>query len=84
MRFDVPVVGLPTIERMKSARATALALDAGRTLLFDREKLLAQADAAGIAIQVFPPASAAQGNELSTRQASIAEPRGASRGMNEK
>jgi hypothetical protein len=57
MRFDVPVIGLPTIEQMKSARATALALDAGRTLLFDKEKLLAQADAAGIAIQAFPPAT---------------------------
>jgi UDP-2,3-diacylglucosamine hydrolase len=54
MRFDVPVVGLPTIEQMKSARATALAIDAGRTLLFDRDKLLAEADAAGIAIQAFP------------------------------
>jgi DUF1009 family protein len=60
MRFDVPVVGLPTIEQMKCARATALALDAGRTLLFDREKLLAQADAAGIAIQAFPPAAPAE------------------------
>jgi UDP-2,3-diacylglucosamine hydrolase len=57
MRFDVPVVGLPTIEQMKSARATALAIDAGRTLLFDRDKLLAEADAAGIAIQAFPFAS---------------------------
>jgi UDP-2,3-diacylglucosamine hydrolase len=57
MRFDVPVVGLPTIEQMKSARATALALDAGRTLLFDRIKLIEQADAAGIAIQAFPPAT---------------------------
>jgi DUF1009 family protein len=54
MRFDVPVVGLPTIEQMKSARATALAIDAGRTLLFDRDKLLAEADAAGIAIQAVP------------------------------
>jgi UDP-2,3-diacylglucosamine hydrolase len=54
MRFDVPVVGLPTIEQMKSAGATAIAIDAGRTLLFDREKLLAQADAAGIAIQAVP------------------------------
>src|SRR5208282_1465239 len=34
MRFDVPVVGLPTIEQMKSSHATALAVDAGRTLLF--------------------------------------------------
>jgi DUF1009 family protein len=57
MRFDVPVVGLPTIEQMKNARATALAIDAGRTLLFDRDKLLAEADAAGIAIQAFPFAS---------------------------
>ena len=54
MRFDVPVVGLPTIEQMKSAGATAIAIDAGRTLLFDRDKLIAEADAAGIAIQAVP------------------------------
>jgi DUF1009 family protein len=58
MRFDVPVVGLPTVEQMKSSGATALAIDAGRTLLFDRTKLIAVADAAGIAIQAFPPAAA--------------------------
>src|SRR5580700_4733849 len=69
MRFDVPVVGLPTIEQMKSSRATTLAVDAGRTLLFDRDKLIAQADAAGIAIQAFPAAT-------------IVEPRAASGGMN--
>jgi DUF1009 family protein len=57
MRFDVPVVGLPTIEHMKSARATALALDAGRTLLFDRAKLIEDADAARIAIRAVSPAS---------------------------
>jgi len=55
MRFDVPVVGLPTIEVMKRANATALAIDAGRTLLFDRERLLATADDAGIAMEAFPP-----------------------------
>jgi DUF1009 family protein len=54
MRFDVPVVGLPTIEQMRGAGATALAVDAGRTLLFDRTELIAQADAAGIAIEAFP------------------------------
>jgi hypothetical protein len=54
MRFDVPVVGLPTVESMKQAGATALAIDAARTLLFDREKLIELADAAGIAIQAFP------------------------------
>jgi DUF1009 family protein len=55
MRFDVPVVGLPTVEAMKQAGATALAVDAGKTLLFDRAKLIEMADAAGIAIQAFPP-----------------------------
>jgi DUF1009 family protein len=57
MRFDVPVVGLPTIEQMRGAGATALAVDAGRTLLFDRTELIAQADAAGIAIEAFPAAA---------------------------
>jgi DUF1009 family protein len=51
MRFDVPVVGMPTVESMKRAGATALALDAGRTLLFERSVLIAKADEAGIAIQ---------------------------------
>jgi len=55
MRFDVPVVGLPTVEAMKMAGATALAIDAERTLLFDREKLIELADGAGITIQAFPP-----------------------------
>jgi UDP-2,3-diacylglucosamine hydrolase len=58
MRFDVPVVGLPTIELMKSAGATALAVDAGRTLLFDRSQLIERAEAAGIAIQAVSPHAA--------------------------
>jgi UDP-2,3-diacylglucosamine hydrolase len=70
MRFDVPVVGLPTVESMKQAGATALAVDANRTLLFDREQLIARADAAGIAVQAFPALPAA-------------EPSGESRGMKE-
>jgi UDP-2,3-diacylglucosamine hydrolase len=57
MRFDVPVVGVPTVEAMKQAGATALSIDAARTLLFDRARLLELADAAGIAIQaVVAPA----------------------------
>jgi len=55
MRFDVPVVGLPTVEAMKKAGVTGLALDAGRTLLFDRVKLIEMADAAGITIEAFAP-----------------------------
>jgi len=60
MRFDVPVVGLPTVESMKRAGATALAIDAGRTLLFDRAKLVETADTSGIAIQAFPPIETAE------------------------
>jgi len=59
MRFDVPVIGLQTIEVMRRANATALAIDAGRTLLFEREALLRAADEAGIAIQAFAPDSSA-------------------------
>jgi DUF1009 family protein len=58
MRFDVPVIGLRTIEVMQRANATALAIDAGKTLLFDRDRLIVAADAAGIAIQAFPPVAA--------------------------
>lgn len=69
MRFDVPVVGLPTVEQMRSAGATALAVDAGRTLLFDKAKLIEQADTFGIAIQAFPPEA-------------MVEPKGDTRGTN--
>lgn len=50
MRFDVPVVGVPTIDAMRRAGATCLCVEAGRTLLFDREAMMATADAAGIAV----------------------------------
>jgi DUF1009 family protein len=62
MRFDVPVVGLPTIQTMKAAGATALAVDAQRTLFFDRTTLITAADEAGIAIQAVPPAPATEAN----------------------
>jgi len=50
LRFDVPVIGVATIEAMRQANATCLSLDAGRTLIFDEVAVLAQANAAGIAI----------------------------------
>ncbi len=50
MRFDVPVVGLKTIRVMGQANARVLAIDAGKTLLFERERLIKEADQAGIAI----------------------------------
>jgi hypothetical protein len=51
MRFDVPVIGIATIEAMIRAGASCLSVEAGRTLLFDREALLQRAAEAGIAIQ---------------------------------
>jgi DUF1009 family protein len=59
MRFDVPVVGTKTIEVMRRSNATALGIDARRTLLFDREAVIRAADEAGIAIQAFAPEPAA-------------------------
>ena len=50
MRFDVPVVGVATIEAMRAAGATALAVDAGRTLMIDGVAIVKAADAAGIAV----------------------------------
>jgi DUF1009 family protein len=50
MRFDVPVIGIATVEAMVRAGASCLSVEAGRTLLFDREKLMKRAGEAGIAI----------------------------------
>jgi len=50
MRFDVPVVGRKTIRIMHESNASVLAVDAGKTLLFDRQNLIADANEAGIAI----------------------------------
>ena len=50
MRFDVPVIGLKTIETMAHAGATCLAIDAGKCLFLDGDKIIAAADEADIAI----------------------------------
>jgi DUF1009 family protein len=50
MRFDVPVVGVATIQAMSAAGASVLSVDAGRTLMIDGHAIVAAADAAGIAV----------------------------------
>jgi DUF1009 family protein len=50
LRFDVSTVGVTTIENLKAAGATGLALEAGRVILADKTQVLAAADAAGITI----------------------------------
>ncbi|HZU26819.1 MAG TPA: UDP-2,3-diacylglucosamine diphosphatase LpxI [Bryobacteraceae bacterium] len=52
--FDVPVAGLGTIDAMRETNATALAVDAGRTLLLDKDEMLARAAEAGIAVMGMP------------------------------
>ena len=54
MRFDVPVIGMRTVETMIAAGATCLSVEAGRTLLFDRDNMLRRASEAGIAMVASP------------------------------
>ncbi len=55
MRFDVPVVGVSTIEAMTAVGATLLSVDAGRTLMIDGDAVFRAANEAGIAIVGRPP-----------------------------
>jgi DUF1009 family protein len=50
MRFDVPVIGPHTVETMRRAGATCLSIEAGRTLIFDMEKIQQLAAAADVSI----------------------------------
>ncbi|OFW09792.1 MAG: hypothetical protein A3H96_16740 [Acidobacteria bacterium RIFCSPLOWO2_02_FULL_67_36] len=61
MRFDVPVVGLATIQAMRIADASALSIDADRTLVLDGEHVIASANEARIAI-VGRPVKESRGN----------------------
>jgi UDP-2,3-diacylglucosamine hydrolase len=54
MRFDVPVVGVATIETMRAAAATCLAIDAGKCLLIDGDAVIEAADIGGIAVVADP------------------------------
>ena len=62
MRFDVPVVGVPTIQAMIDAGATCLSVTAGKTLIFDREEMLTLANKHKIAVV----GSARNSNAIST------------------
>lgn len=50
LRFDIPVIGPRTIQTMKNTNAACLAIEAGKTLIIDREKCIKLADKAGISI----------------------------------
>jgi hypothetical protein len=55
MRFDIPVIGLATVENMIASGATALVIDAERTLVFDRTEIAEAANKHDIAIVALPP-----------------------------
>jgi len=50
LRFDVPTIGLRTIETMVRCKVSAMAIEARKTLMIDREELIVRANSAGIAI----------------------------------
>ncbi len=53
--FDVPVIGLTTVETMRETNTTALAVDAGRTLMLDKDEFLERANQTGISVVAYPP-----------------------------
>ena len=64
MRFDIPVVGIKTLKMMKWAKASCLAVEAGRTILIEREKLMDLADRLGMAfVAVESDSFTTKGNE---------------------
>jgi UDP-2,3-diacylglucosamine hydrolase len=67
MRFDVPVIGVKTTEVMRASGATCLAIDAGKCLLLDRQKLIDVANRAGISI-VADPAQSAQHHQKERKE----------------
>jgi DUF1009 family protein len=58
LRFDLPSVGAGTVEAMQEVEAQVLAVEAGKTLIFDREEMVSLADGAGIAVWGVRPAEA--------------------------
>ena len=50
MRFDIPIIGMKTIETLKEAGASVLAVESGKTLLLEIDKVIKSADESGICI----------------------------------
>lgn len=55
IRFDIPVLGLESLKVFSQANVSALALEAGTTIIFDKEEFLKQANSQNLAIMGFPP-----------------------------
>lgn len=57
MRFDIPVIGMRTLKMLKKAGASVLALEAGRSIILETERVVQQADRQGLAIKLLPISS---------------------------
>ncbi len=55
LRFDIPAIGVQTVKTMAEADVHALAVEAGKAVVFDREEMIALADETGVAIVAVPP-----------------------------
>ncbi len=53
MRFDIPVIGMHTMKTLRKARASVLALEAGRTILLERARVIAEAERLGVCMLAF-------------------------------
>jgi DUF1009 family protein len=60
MRFDVPTIGVTTIESLHKARAKVLAIEAGKTILLDESDVIALADRYGLSIVAMPTGTRSQ------------------------
>lgn len=68
MRFDIPVIGMRTFKMLKKAKISCLAVEAGRTILLERERLVATADKLGMAfVAIDAEAEADAGGEKQPR-----------------
>ncbi len=55
LRYDIPVIGIRTMRVLRRARVTALAVEAGRTILLERDRLIEEANQMNLAWIAFPP-----------------------------
>lgn len=55
MRWDIPVVGMTTVKNLKKAKCDCLAMEAGKVILLEKDKVVNAADAAGICLVVMEP-----------------------------
>ncbi|MGA0334261.1 MAG: LpxI family protein, partial [Kiritimatiellia bacterium] len=55
MRWDIPVIGMTTLKKLKKARCSCLAVEAGKVILLEKESVLEAANAAGISLVVLEP-----------------------------